>query len=842
MNLPTTLNDAVLWECWEWVGLRGSGFPVALVERFQAPRIIAAIDQLLELESRTGTEDEKAIQILLALRTKSQIQHVRSSLTRTLKRMNARKPIHTIDPELDEPYRHVIAAYNSRHELIERVKREIGHLLTDYRANMMVQCKSLSQDERIREVLIWQNRRLACQLSQMLERNQITERQARRLRILLFSLLQRLCMKNDTISFFGPVGWAHLTTDAQALTMDVENEPLALRKVYFETWAIDTVGQVLAREQDLQIWACPRRQPFLLVEKQQLILPFASPVPLSALDAAVLSACDGSKNAKTIAEHLVQQRKNGIDSEDQVYAALRKLVKARRIHWTFDVATEEIYPECDLQRQFLAIHNDEARRRALQPLERLIHAKEGIEASRNRAGELDQAVSLLEMTFEEVTGIPATRNPGETYGARMLVYEDCLRNGKVQLGKAFLQDAIRPLEIILTGSRWLLMEIETYYFRLFQNAYKELTRRTQNRFLNFAEFWLWINPFFFQDFTQLEQTVIHEFQQRWLDVLQPSLTERHQTYRSHEIAVRVRQAFIPTTTHQRIQRVRYHSPDVLIAAASEQAIQQGEYLLVLGEMHTGINALDTPVFLAQHPQPEQLHAALDRDYPHPRIVPVMSKNFEATVRAHYALCRPQDYRLILSGDAVVRTDHQLPLSSLLVEMTDTGLSVCDRAHRLRFDIADVFAELIGLVASRYFRMFPETSHTPRITIDQLVAYRESWRFQITDIPCRNLTDPVEEMTTLRRWQKAQDLPDAMFVRFPTEKKPIFIDFTSPVALEVLLKHIQGIRDQAQTDPEAGQSIVFSEMLPLPEQCWLVDAQGNHYTSELRFVITERVAR
>jgi len=35
----------------------------------------------------------------------------------------------------------------------------------------------------------------------------------------------------------------------------------------------------------------------------------------------------------------------------------------------------------------------------------------------------------------------------------------------------------------------------------------------------------------------------------------------------------------------------------------------------------------------------------------------------------------------------------------------------------------------------------------------------------------------------------------------------------------------------------GHAIRFTEMLPAPEQCWLADADGNRYVSELRLVAT-----
>ena len=61
-------------------------------------------------------------------------------------------------------------------------------------------------------------------------------------------------------------------------------------------------------------------------------------------------------------------------------------------------------------------------------------------------------------------------------------------------------------------------------------------------------------------------------------------------------------------------------------------------------------------------------------------------------------------------------------------------------------------------------------------------------------------------------------------------KPVYVDFASPVSVDALAKLIRrGAREDAATP------VTVSEMLPDPRQCWLTDAQGNRYTSELRIV-------
>jgi hypothetical protein len=73
----------------------------------------------------------------------------------------------------------------------------------------------------------------------------------------------------------------------------------------------------------------------------------------------------------------------------------------------------------------------------------------------------------------------------------------------------------------------------------------------------------------------------------------------------------------------------------------------------------------------------------------------------------------------------------------------------------------------------------------------------------------------------------------VFVVSPTESRPFYVDFDSPVYVTVLAK---AMRRLARKDPDG--RITVTEMLPTPEQTWLTDDQGRTYTSELRLVAVD----
>jgi hypothetical protein len=76
----------------------------------------------------------------------------------------------------------------------------------------------------------------------------------------------------------------------------------------------------------------------------------------------------------------------------------------------------------------------------------------------------------------------------------------------------------------------------------------------------------------------------------------------------------------------------------------------------------------------------------------------------------------------------------------------------------------------------------------------------------------------------------------VFVRSPLQPQPIYVDLESPTLLRVLARFLAPAAEHAPAAP-----IVFTEMLPGPDDCWLEDSNGR-YTSELRIVAVDTSRR
>jgi hypothetical protein len=65
-----------------------------------------------------------------------------------------------------------------------------------------------------------------------------------------------------------------------------------------------------------------------------------------------------------------------------------------------------------------------------------------------------------------------------------------------------------------------------------------------------------------------------------------------------------------------------------------------------------------------------------------------------------------------------------------------------------------------------------------------------------------------------------------------EIKPIYVDFASPIYVELLAKLVRRTKE-AGGGESAREQVTVAEMLPGPDQVWLADAADQRYTSELR---------
>jgi hypothetical protein len=830
------------WNVWRLLGVRGAGFPAARVLSLAAPGAAAAADRLADARAQAADRREEALAALRteldALRASGQWDDLsrRRPLLRAISRLNkGRLP----GPDPARPQ------YAALAEAEERVAAELAAARAAFDADIEKLSEALREaaaDPLFQEAVIWQNRAAYTTGISRLARPGGVPRNARRREheALAAGYLQRYCVKNDSIGFFGPIGWGSFVEDGAPLAVRTATELLAARQVYFEQWCLDSFARSLGTDPSLRRWIAPRRLPAVRLEGRVLHRP-AGPVTLPEAQVAtlgtVLDLCDGTRTAMEVGTEAARLLPGLHGGEQQMAGLLTSMCESGLIAWDLELPLQP-EPEQALRRQLERIGDPGLRESALARLDLLVQARAGVQGAAGKPAELERALEHLESTFTELTGTPATRARGETYGARTLVYEDTRRAGTVELGARLRAELGPPLTLMLDSARWLTHTVAAGYRAVFDRLHRELA--VDGEEVRFTDFWQSVQPLLLGQAQQPIEAAVAELQRRWAEVLGPFDGSRRVTRTAAELREAVGERFAAPDAGW--PAARHQCPDVMLAAESPEAVERGEYQLVLGELHAGTNTLRNLLFVNQHPRPDELLAAVAADIPEARVVPVLPKYWLYSTRFVPLLTSGKDHRLLLSDESSWYTadDRALPVGSLVVERTAEGAVVARDVDRgTVFDMVDLLAEALSFkVVSRFQPMAP-LAHTPRITVDRLVISRETWRFHAAELPFGGIEDELEQFTAVRSWARGHGMPRFVFVKAVHETKPFYVDFDSPVFTKAFA---HAVRAAPAPAPGARPAFTVSEMLPTAEHTWLTDHQGNRYTSEFRIVAVDSQRR
>jgi hypothetical protein len=834
------------WALWRSLCLRGAGFPAAQVLKLSSPECAAAADQLLDAEDERERIRHEALaevnKSIDDLRSTDEWENKakRAPLVSALQALKAGK---ILKPLADEsPINALFEKIQASHQRVSDARAGFREAYLAGVSQVSSFIRELIEDDKFSEAVIWQNRHAYHSVWKTIERghsnNGARSSKQRQSEELIASYLQRYSVKNDSIGFFGPIGWGRLNLSLPvSITVSPGPHLLATRNVYFEGWGIDALAAKLMSDEDLLRWATPRRVPYIRIEAKAYYLPkVARPFPLTPPQATVLRACDNKRTAKEVAMHLVGDTTTGFKSEEEVYKLLGTLRDRGLITWTFLVPLGP-QPERSLQKMLERIEPAPVREPALAALTEIESARQRVALAAGDSKQLDEALGALEETFTRLTSVSAKQAEGQTYAARTLVYEDGRRDVDLEIGPEILETLAPPLSLILASARWVSGKIAELYRQAVEAKYLELVSQTGNSTIEAIALWLAVESLIFDVNQKRPLDMVQPlFQERWAKVFSlPPDVQRIQ-YKSEELLPRVRALF--EAAQPGWKQACYHSPDVMIVAESVEAIRRGEYELVLGELHFARNTLGAALFVAQHPAPEELLRYVTIDYAKPKLSVIIPKSWtNETQRTIQVLIPKHDYELEVAHDAICPEGlTAIPIEKMVVEKLNGQLILRTRDKKLSFDIMEMFGEPLSLLAVNLLHLLPRQAHTPRVTIDRLIVAREAWSFPVVELKqFVYLKDEAERFLAIRRWARAHGIPRLVFIKVPIEIKPLYVDFSSTIYVDVFIKQVR--RTIENNSPE--DRVNISEMIPNHEQTWLQDAAGQKYTSELRVIVYDR---
>ncbi len=471
--------------------------------------------------------------------------------------------------------------------------------------------RRIAAEPRFRAAVTWQNRPAVASALDPLLRHEPGRRDAktRRRLALVARYLQRYCAKNDTIGFFGPVGWATVGGDAH---FRAGEELLSARATFFEPWAVLALAQSVSHDERLE---APVTLPgHLRVSRGKLIAP-AETIALTAEELRLLQMVDGSA-AAALLKRLGLPHASGLALLQAM--ALRGIVK-----WEFPVAI------------------------ALHPC--------AISAGDDPV-RLGEALQALETAFEQRTRIAARR---EHSWGRGLVFEECRRDMAMDPGRAALERIAPALRVVLRIARW-------YTYTIGRRLAKALLR--QHRLFGRARvplpaFWLRTEPLFGEE---IVEAVAAELRKRMGTLW--SLGDRLDLAEADAFVARHFRAPCPGWPG-----ARHHAPDLMWDAPSAEALLAGEGTAVLSELHPGVTPFTTLSVLSLCPVVDELANEWQLDFPEPLVSPIPWEEYarsthDARLARHhwhldvgdaFASDRPADQVLRAADFDVVESEARL---------------------------------------------------------------------------------------------------------------------------------------------------------------------------------------
>lgn len=681
----------------------------------------------------------------------------------------------------------------------------------------------IAEDPHLAMALGWQNApflQMVEKLRQPAERVN-SSRRANERRLAMY--WQRYCGKADTIGSFGPFAWISVSDTEGFGEFHHGHGLIAASHPSFEAWMVVEIGAWLASREGMAEWLLPTLEPMLYLDEARsaIVIPGKAPLRLRPEEVMVLRLADGSRTAHEIVVEVADKV-----PERTARRALEKFSRKRMLTW--GPAIPISVDAWQILRDRVSDIGDASLREELdEVLDRFELLLADVEAARDDT-ELTEALSRLDAQFLETTGRQPSREAGNMYAGRTLCYFDACRDVDWHLGSGFLDTLDDALALLLRSADWFAARLNRGY----SEALSDLARRlsTPGRPLRLSDLWAPSLSLFWGEEPKPLLEAIVDLSERWASVLNGFENSSRVQLCSADLASAVETAFPEA---QAPAGLGIHSPDLQFVADDPEALSRGEFTAVLGELHACYASLDVPAVEWSVPD-GSVREAINDVLGLERLVPLFPESWRRnTGRVVTATTGPQD-RLLGFTRAISRDRSQVwPMVSLeIVEGPDGFELSCPDGRRM--PLVQAWLIPISMVAADAFKVGLGGAHTPRLSVDRLVLFRETWRLSTDDIGIHARRRREADHLAVRAWQKKHDLPDEVFVKFADEVKPTYLHFGS---VPLVASFLASVRRQ-RICPGEEHLVVISECLPRPQESWLMDQQGSRYVSEIRLQMTK----
>lgn len=232
------------------------------------------------------------------------------------------------------------------------------------------------------------------------------------------------------------------------------------------------------------------------------------------------------------------------------------------------------------------------------------------------------------------------------------------------------------------------------------------------------------------------------------------------------------------------------SPDLMAAGTDA-----GTAEWVLAELHDDCSSIYGGLESPLHDDPTGLWAAFATDVAElvgPRVATIVGRRRSAHVTPELP-----GVSIELAGRSAKPRGQVVPISE--VQVPSSGDAVLIRGARHLLYPGDLSSPLHLALSLPAVVPVPVDlgAHTPRLSVDGVIYQRARWRTLIPE---------SAQVTAIYRWRRELGLPRRVFIRYPSEPKPLYLDFADPLSVAEVVR-------------SAGAEVTVIEMLPGPDDLW-----------------------
>lgn len=688
----------------------------------------------------------------------------------------------------------------------------------------------IARHESVRTALVWQNPGLVedwfADYADRVADNPdapLTRRGYRE--SMLARYAQRYCAKNESIGFFGSVGWARLSAEPDGLRVS-GTAGVRRSSAQLEPWAVEALAAAWRGDPRLFRHLPVRLHPASTFTDGVLRRPRRPPQTCVGISAAVLTAIDGKRRCGEVLAAAAGHGPGYL--EQQLRTELLRLDAAGWVQLGFLVPHDD-RPDEHLRRQVEQLPDDRLSAELVGHLDDIIRARDRAGAAHG-AQATQAALAELAERFTEAGCPDAARSRQVRYG-RTAAYLDCRRDTDVVVGSDLLEGLREPLAVLLDSARWLAAEVGAVMADGLRHRYRRLRERRDEVTLadlqfTAADLLAGGGP----EFADVQT----DFQLRWAEILPAAVGGDEEVRVSSEELRPMVTALFPPPERLRWAASRQHSPDLMLGRAAD-----GSLRWVLGELHVALNTLESRLFRTQCDDPDELVAATAADMRRGRVVPVYPLDApEATARTYppTALDPPGQYRYWSYGADQGHPSGaaSVPATAVTVREHDGELIGLVESDGWSAPVLEFFGEFVTAVVVDLFRLRPPRAYLPRLVFDDVVVARRSWSVLPTEVPFEPWKSADRSFQQLRDWAADLGVPRRLFFRTPGQRKPVYLDLAAPL---LIANFVRAVHRAIGGGPEPG-TVELVEMLPGPDELWLRDPDGRAYTTEFRMVAVD----